>query len=66
MPYIELPRTHYTPGELAKLIGCSRQTIVKWIEQGRIPNEQTPGGHHRIPADFVKGVPAVERIEARA
>ncbi len=48
--YLRLKKKYYTPAEVAKRVGVSRQTIVKWIERGELEAETTPGGHHRIPA----------------
>lgn len=48
--YLKLKKKFYTPAEVARRVGVSRQTIVKWIERGELEAELTPGGHHRIPA----------------
>lgn len=48
--YLKLKKKYYTPAEVARKVGVSRQTIVKWIERGELDAEMTPGGHHRIPA----------------
>lgn len=48
--YLKLKKKYYTPAEVARRVGVSRQTIVKWIERGELEAELTPGGHHRIPA----------------
>lgn len=48
--YLKLKKKYYTPAEVAKRVGVSRQTIVKWIERGELEAEMTAGGHHRIPA----------------
>ncbi len=48
--YLKLRKKFYTPAEVAKKVGVSRQTVVKWIERGELDAETTPGGHHRIPA----------------
>jgi excisionase family DNA binding protein len=48
--YLKLKKKYYTPAEVAKRVGVSRQTVVKWIERGELEAESTPGGHHRIPA----------------
>jgi len=37
-------------GQVAKKFGVSNQTILNWIENGKIEATQTPGGHWRIPA----------------
>jgi excisionase family DNA binding protein len=48
--YLKLKKKYYTPAEVARRVGVSRQTVVKWIERGELEAELTPGGHHRIPA----------------
>ena len=48
--YLKLKKKFYTPAEVARKVGVSRQTVVKWIERGELDAELTPGGHHRIPA----------------
>ncbi len=53
---LKLRKRWYTPSEVARRVGVSRQTVVEWLEQGRLDGELTPGGHHRIPASaFVDG-----------
>jgi len=37
-------------GQAAKKVGVSSQTVLNWIESGKIEAIQTPGGHWRIPA----------------
>jgi len=61
-PHILLKREHYTPTELGKLIGVSRQTIVKWITAGRLQGTRTQGGHWRVPASVVRGLEPVQRV----
>lgn len=68
-PHIELRKLFFTPAEVAKRVGCSRQTVVKWCEQGRLDATRTPGGHWRIPTDVVIGLdPAtiVDRVPLQA
>ncbi|MBC7462150.1 MAG: excisionase family DNA-binding protein [Thermoleophilia bacterium] len=48
--FLKPKKKYYTPAEVARRVGVSRQTIVKWIERGELEAELTPGGHHRIPA----------------
>jgi len=63
-PYVIIKRQHYTPSEVGRLIGRSRQTVIKWANEGLIEAWRTPGGHWRIPADAVKGASHGERIGA--
>lgn len=37
-----------SPGRLARALGLGESTVKRWIDQGRIPVEKTPGGHRRI------------------
>lgn len=55
-PYVRITRKFYTPRELGRLIGCSRQTVIARIERGELKAEKTAGGHWRIPASVVRGV----------
>ena len=50
MTYLKLKKLSYTPKEVADLVGVSRQTIVKWCNEGKLEHTLTKGGHHRIPA----------------
>lgn len=61
--YVKIVRTYYTPRELARMIGCSRQRVVAMIERGELEAERTPGGHHRIPASVVQGADHTIRLE---
>ena len=40
--------------QVAKLLGVSRDVIVKWINQGDLPAITTPGGHFRVLANEVE------------
>lgn len=59
--YLLLTRKFFTPSEVARRVGVSRQTVVGWINEGRIPSHTTPGGHHRIPVDAFDG-PDADKI----
>lgn len=63
MAYVKLTRTYYTPQQLGKLAGVSRQTVVKWIKTDKLPAIRTDGGHWRIPASVVVGMDNSENIE---
>ena len=39
---------YLTTGEVARQLGVTRDTVVKWIKGGRLAATQTPGGHHRV------------------
>ena len=46
-------RTRYTTGELAELVQASRNTIVRYIEEGKIRARRTVGGWYIIPREEV-------------
>ncbi len=37
-----------SPAQLARALGLGESTLKRWIDQGRVPAEKTPGGHRRI------------------
>ena len=39
---------YLTPAQLADALGVGRSTVHRWVDQGRILAERTPGGHRRI------------------
>lgn len=39
---------------VAKMLGVTRDTIVKWINQGDLPAIKTPGGHFRVLSENVE------------
>jgi excisionase family DNA binding protein len=41
-------REFLTSGQAAKLCSVTRDTILKWIKQGKFPARRTAGGHYRI------------------
>jgi len=43
----------YSTGELAELVQTSRNTIVRYIEEGRIRARRTVGGWYMIPREEV-------------
>jgi len=65
-PTLRLKKTYYTPQEIADIAGVSRQTVVKWIECGRLDASMTPGGHWRINPDAVDGGASYEIRAAKA
>ncbi len=46
-------KAYHTTTEVAKMLGVSRQTVLRMVHAGRVRTCQTPGGFHRIPADEV-------------
>lgn len=40
--------SYVSPARLARALGLGESTLKRWIDQGRIPAEKTPGGHRRI------------------
>ena len=47
------PQTRYSTGELAALVEASRNTIVRYIEEGRIRARRSVGGWYIIPREEV-------------
>lgn len=41
-------KTVFSPRELARAIGVSESSLKRWVDQGRIEVNKTPGGHRRI------------------
>lgn len=40
-------------GDVARLFGVSRRTVVRWATSGKLPHMVTPGGHHRFSREDV-------------
>ena len=51
---ISLERKMLSTGEVGKKLGVSTQTVVNWIESGKLKAINSPGGHYRIPAHQLK------------
>ncbi len=43
-------------GEVAKILGVDRHTVVKWIKEGKIRAIKLPSGRYRIPESEVKKI----------
>lgn len=44
-----------TTGEVARLLGVTRDAVLKWIKKGKLPATRTPGGHYRVPREACYG-----------
>jgi len=53
-----LSKDFYTTGEAAALCSVTSDTVLKWIQSGKISATRTPGGHHRIPRNVI--IPLLE------
>ncbi len=42
------PDRFVSPAQLSRALGLGESTIKRWIDQGRVPAEKTPGGHRRV------------------
>jgi excisionase family DNA binding protein len=45
---LERPDRFLSPAQLSRALGLGESTIKRWIDQGRVPAEKTPGGHRRV------------------
>ena len=43
-------------GEVAKILGVDRHTVVKWAKEGMIRAVRFPSGRYRIPESEVKKI----------
>lgn len=67
-------REQFTTGQLADLLGTSRRTIARYIDQGKIRARRTAGGWNVIPrkevvdflwdAGYDRRIPPVIRLAA--
>lgn len=44
-----------TTGDVARLLGVTRDAVLKWIKKGKLPATRTPGGHYRVPREACYG-----------
>ena len=44
----ELETRFFTTFQVAKLLGVSLPTVIKWVDTGLVVGHRTPGGHRRI------------------
>lgn len=51
MPKPRTEKAHYDTGELARLLGLSRSTVIKMVDRGHLPGYRLPGplGPRRVP-----------------
>lgn len=52
-------------GEAAERLGISPETLRRWIDDGRLAAERTPGGQRTVAADAVAGLIADRRRSGR-
>lgn len=43
-------------GEVARMLGVDRHTVVKWIKEGWIKAVKLPSGRYRIPESEVRRI----------
>jgi len=43
-------------GEVARMLGVDRHTVVKWIKEGWIKAVRLPSGRYRIPESEVRRI----------
>jgi excisionase family DNA binding protein len=45
----------YTTVDVAKVCSVSLRTIIRWVDEGRLPSFRTPGGHRRVREEDLRG-----------
>ncbi len=55
-------RDFYTTSQAGRLLGVSDDTIRRWVAEGRIEAETTPGGQMRIAAAEIRRVRAEGKL----
>lgn len=55
-----------TTGEVAKLLGMSRETVRLWCKTGKLKAIRTPGGQYRIPRSELEKMVEAGRGGSRA
>ena len=60
---LERPRdeTWLTAPQVAARYGVTPQAVYKWIKEGRVSAEQTPGGSWRLPAEQFERATGLDR-----
>ncbi len=46
---------HFTPPQIAKYFTVHESTIKRWIQSGKLPADQTVGGHYRVSKTQMNG-----------
>jgi len=49
-------KKYYTTGEVARLIGVTSSTVIRWIKDGKIIAYKTLGGRARIGRDEINNI----------
>jgi excisionase family DNA binding protein len=44
---------YISTGKAARLLGVTRDTVLKWIKMGRLSSTRTAGGHFRVPREEI-------------
>jgi excisionase family DNA binding protein len=44
-------KDYLTTGQAAARMGVSRQSVLVWIKEGKLPALRTPGGRHLVHQD---------------
>lgn len=44
----------YTTVDVAKLCKVSLRTVIRWVDEGKLPSFRTPGGHRRVREEDLK------------
>jgi len=56
MARVSAPAAYLTPGQAARILGVSPQTVNRWANEERIACAVTLGGHRRFRADLIRAL----------
>jgi MerR family transcriptional regulator, light-induced transcriptional regulator len=48
-----MQNVHFTPPQIARMIGVNVSTVKRWVDKGILPAHKSPGGHRRIREDDI-------------
>jgi excisionase family DNA binding protein len=46
--FVVAPEEWLTTGQAAELLGVHRSTLLRYVEEGRLPARRLPTGHYRV------------------
>lgn len=61
MKSVTADASYISTGRAAELLFVTRDTVLKWVKQGKLPTKKTAGGHYRISRRSVESLlPVIE------